>query len=273
MIDRPLARPPRRASSPTQTPKRMASLRKSPDYRVSASAITDPDVAGRAPGQILRISRPSRMNPMRSTLIVAAATTLLTTVAAAQKPSPRTTLVLTVGLFHPDQPLRAVPRDGESVYSGLTTGPVLGLAAEIQTPLPGIAVRASGSYARLEMEVGSTEEEQVTSRSAVAAVGIDGVIRGPRVGTGQPYLLLGAWVRRYDFDQEALTRGAAETYLEDEVRRAGHAGVGVVWSIGRWALIGEAGGWFGQFDDGGESAAPVRQQDFHATIGIRIPVL
>ena len=211
---------------------------------------------------------------MRSALLAAGAALLATTAtpAAAQVTSPRVALVATAGYFHPDQPLRSVPQDGGPVYSGLGSAAALGLAAEVRTPVRGIAVRLSSSYTRPELEVGATPEERTTSRSTVSAVGLDGVVRGPRFGPAQPYLLLGAWVRRYDFDQDALTGGAAETYADDETRRAGHAGVGVSWNVGRWAVLAEAGGWFGEFDDADEEVVRVRQQDFHLNLGVRVPV-
>jgi hypothetical protein len=60
----------------------------------------------------------------------------------------------------------------------------------------------------------------------------------------------------------------------DETRPAGHAAVGFPWK-GR-AMDGgrgSGGGWFAEFDKATESAAPVRQQAFYATLGLWIPVL
>jgi hypothetical protein len=209
---------------------------------------------------------------MRIAFLIATAWALLAAaVPAAAQPASRVALVATAGIFHPNQSLRSVPRDGGLVYSGLGSTAMLSLGVEVRTPIRGTALRVSGSLARPELQVGAFPEERTTTRTTLVAAGLDAVVHGPRLGPARPYLLLGAWVRQYDFDQDGLTDGAGEAYAEDETRRAGRAGLGIRWDVGRWAVLGEAGGWFGPFDaDGPENR--VSQQDLHLSLGVRIPL-
>jgi len=192
-----------------------------------------------------------------------------------QNPAPRVSVIATVGYLHPVQDLRPV-LTGTTAGVRLEAAPQLGLAAQIRTPLP-LDVRLGFSHAWPTMRVASTSEESSTNRSSVTFAVADLVIHGPGLGAVTTHLLVGGGVKHYDFDQKALSGGAAVDYARDVTDPALHLGLGAEFAFRRYGLLLEMSDYESAFDrktsgpDGSSAAAP-QQHDLVISAGVRIGI-
>ncbi|MFL5384788.1 MAG: hypothetical protein ACJ8GN_19875 [Longimicrobiaceae bacterium] len=210
-----------------------------------------------------------------SFLLPAAAASFLAVAAHAQTPAPRVSAIATAGYLHPVQDLRPVST-GTPAGVRLEGAPQVGLAAQVRTPLP-LDVRVALSAAWPTLRVAATSEESSTSRSAVTFAGVDLVVHGPGLGPLTTHLLLGGGVKHYDFDQRALSGGAAVDYARDVTDPTLHLGLGVGYAFRRHGMLLEVSDYESSFDrktsgPGGTSAPAPSQHDLVVSMGVRVRI-
>lgn len=111
------------------------------------------------------------------------------------------------------------------------------------------------------------------ARSTVAAVTGTAILRPlPNLIVVQPYLMGGAGVKRYDFDQDAAREEGLSAFVSDQNRLAGQLGAGVEVNAGFATLLFEVSDLVSGFRPGsgdGEGSGKT-QHDFFITIGLSL---
>lgn len=207
---------------------------------------------------------------MRTGWILVLTAALVAPVAAAAQ-VPGVEVVPFSGLYRPMQSLPAVRESGEDVSASLDNGLALGVSAEVRLVGP-LRVRGNWMHARTELAVGGTEETMRRTPARVNAWVADLVVSGPRLLVARPYLLVGTGYRRYSFDEDRLGTGAAEAFGAGRTDRAGHLGVGVAASAGRFGITVEASDYTSlvRSRQEGASAIGTRQHDLVYAAGVRV---
>ncbi len=148
--------------------------------------------------------------------------------------------------------------------------PVLGI--EVPTRLRGVDVRLTAQRSRpylwLETPAGTTAIE----RAVVTNVTADAVINLPGIASVRPYLLAGAGLRRYEFNEDLYREQDSPVIPRDDVEPLVHVGAGVAWKLGPANLFAEASAMSTKYrnqalNPGGRTAG-----DFHYRVGTRIPL-
>ncbi|HYH81108.1 MAG TPA: hypothetical protein VEX86_15000 [Longimicrobium sp.] len=152
-----------------------------------------------------------------------------------------------------------------------TNAVMLGL--ETRSPIRGVDLRLSlqASSPHLALAAGSGTNDEVVRPTSMSALSLDAVIRLPHVLGAQPYLLAGAGLKRYDFDQEYFRLSGQPVVPRDQIAPMLKAGAGVAWNVGRVDLFMEGSASTNRFD---HQYHPVGQmvQNYTYTAGIRIPL-
>ncbi|HYW09579.1 MAG TPA: hypothetical protein VE913_21635, partial [Longimicrobium sp.] len=107
----------------------------------------------------------------------------------------------------------------------------------------------------------------------------DVLLRGPRLGPVQPYILGGGGIKRYNFAQGELTDGYEVEYARDVTQRTSHIGIGTDVRLGGQSVAVEFSDYVGGFRSAAASGATgtaaldgKRQHDISVTIGLRIRI-
>lgn len=214
---------------------------------------------------------------MRKTVVWTALATLALAAAAApaaaqeMAPPPKVRLIVGVG----ELGMRILDRgyNGElsEARHGATTEYTLG--AQVATPLRGVDLRATFSYARpglFQVEEGNGSQY----RTSVKSLNLDAIVQGPRVLDLRPYLVAGVGVEHFDFKQSYLSEGGEEVVPGDKLFANARLGAGVAWDVGAYDLYVEGvatrGPRVSAFRERGDS----RGDDMGGslTVGIRIPL-
>jgi hypothetical protein len=171
-------------------------------------------------------------------------------------------IVPKIGGFFPANELGATRLGSDS---RLESGLAIGLAGELVLPALPVNVRANLEYAP---SVDLTFAEGVGRREGnnlLLLVG-DVVLRPfPATAGVQPYLLLGAGLKRYEFDDDAAPRLGTRRDV------AFHVGVGLDYPLGPLALVAELSDYVSRFAQprGAEQGSRI-QNDLFAMVGFRI---
>jgi hypothetical protein len=183
---------------------------------------------------------------------------LFATPAFAQLPGINVHLGARAGVF---TPLGALAEIG-TVESKLKSGLAIGASLELDIPLSPINVRAN-----LDAAMGAKiQNNGVDTNGEVDIVAITGdlVFRPiPRVFL-QPYLLAGAGIKRYSFEN---VNGA-----EDDSDFTGHIGAGADLKVGPLSVFGEVSDYISSFKFN-ENADGKLQNDVFVMVGFRIGML
>jgi hypothetical protein len=168
-----------------------------------------------------------------------------------------------------------------------------GLTAELGLPVRALSLRGGLMYVSSGLDArrfagfescGSDCDEAVYSSESIAGGRVfiavaDVVLRGPRIGPVQPYLLGGAGFKRYDFAQGELSGGYAAEYARDVTQRTSHVGLGTDVRIGSHSLVLEVSDYVGGFRSatdpaqGGTTALGGRgQHDISFTAGFQFGI-
>ncbi|HEX8695327.1 MAG TPA: hypothetical protein VF746_23145 [Longimicrobium sp.] len=156
-------------------------------------------------------------------------------------------------------------------YATLTRAPVLGLAAELRTPVRFIDLRGSVLHSRPVLRP-DDEDFTTRSRTSVTLLTLDAVVRAPRVLDVRPYLVAGGGVKHYDFDQEELGAAGDDPFARDYTAPVFHLGAGLEWDVGRYGLYVESGIYTGEFKLESTRFTSYGQTEWPLTFGLRIPI-
>jgi hypothetical protein len=202
-------------------------------------------------------------------------------------------LAPTVGWYAPTQNLRRVPEEGSSDWTRIAAGPMAGLTAELGLPVRAVSVRGGLMYVRSGLDArrfagfescGSDCDEAVYRSEPIAGARVfiavaDVVLRTPRIGPVQPYVLGGAGIKRYDFAQRELSGGYAAEYARDVTQGTRHVGLGTDLRVGNHLLVLEVSDYVGGFRSAADPAqsgttAPGgrRQHDISFTAGFKFGI-
>lgn len=191
--------------------------------------------------------------------------------ARAQAPGVDLKITPKVGAFAPLSDLREAEESGDFGAS-LEPSVAVGLAVDIG--LPGmIDLRVGFDYAtssEFDLENGPTVED-FDGDAKVLAVAGDIVLRRSVLGVVSPYLLLGAGVKRYDFDAGDAELGT-DFFDSEETDFTGHVGLGIRAGLGPLALVVEVSDYISSFS-AGESDDSSLQNDIFGMVGIQLGIL
>jgi hypothetical protein len=151
-----------------------------------------------------------------------------------------------------------------------STTPMLGIQAA--TPLRGVDLRITAQHATPMLALRSASGDVLQDRAAVTTVTADLVMNLPRIGAIRPYLLAGAGVRRYDFDQAWYQARGATVVPRDAVVPTLHAGVGAAWKLGRAELFTEASLVSAHYRAPAVAPGSRTVANLGYTLGVRIPL-
>ncbi|HEX6749251.1 MAG TPA: hypothetical protein VF092_18280 [Longimicrobium sp.] len=215
---------------------------------------------------------------VRITLAAAAAASVATH-AAAQLRVPPVQLFAGVGRLSGNS-LGLVGEHGDRVYARHHSATAFQLGVETASPVRGVGLRLGyqRSYPLLALDdVRAVDYTQWTStevdRTRVHTLTLDADVHLPHVLDAAPYLLLGAGVKRYAFDQAYYQRTGQPALPRDQTQAGVHLGGGVDWSVGRYDLFVEGSYFLSRFrNDPGAATEPAFVQDRSFTVGLRIPL-
>ncbi len=136
----------------------------------------------------------------------------------------------------------------------------LGLGVEVGNPREGTSVRAHLVHAtNASIPVGGFECDGCSVRSSVSAATLAAVFRPiPPLILVQPHFVIGAGVKRYDFEPRNVQGEAWRSILRDQTQFTVQAGVGTSLSLLGFRPEIELGGWFSDFSAGDSAAGEGR---------------
>jgi len=169
--------------------------------------------------------------------------------ASAQVPGVSFTVVPSVGYFAPLSSLGDAAVAGEAKLDGALT---IGLSAELGVPALPFGIRANLEHV---LDAKMEQDDPESGEGSITMVTGDIVFGGPRLLPVRPYLLVGAGVKRYDFDTT-------------ESDFTGHVGGGVDVKFGPIGFVAEVSDYISQFEFApGETKL---QNDVVARLGFRV---
>ena len=204
-------------------------------------------------------------------LAAACALTLQPTAAYAQVPGIDLQLVPKIGFYAPVSDLAEAAAVGSDIREDREGSLAVGLGVELALPFSPVDVRVGFDYVTnseitFDEGVGTTESQ--VEQQMLALTG-DLVLRPiPRLLVLQPYLLVGAGVKRYDFEfQDA--GGGVEAFDDSTTDFALHGGLGFDLGLGPLALVVEASDYISWFEPEGADDSEM-QHDLFLMAGIRV---
>lgn len=194
----------------------------------------------------------------------------------AQLPGPNLQLTPKIGAYVPVNELavvsNAVAGNNPAELGGSLA---IGLALELDLPLFPIDLRANLDYATdTRLSVGDDAGDPQEAAATLLALSGDLVFRPvPAIAPLQPYLLAGAGIKRYDFDEEDLEEGQIEDIFADKSNFAFHVGAGLnVRLLPSVSLLVEVTDYISRYKP--ESAAAgddsKLQNDIFGMVGLRV---
>lgn len=204
---------------------------------------------------------------------------------SASLPTLRTPLVatamalaaLSLGAQSAEAQFRVIPQVG--MYAPATELPDVGDAVEFGRREASLAYGAALEFGPVRLAVlhGSDGDVPVSgvdcvdcsARSTVTAATAALVVRPlPQMGLFQPFVLLGAGVKRYDFTRENLESEGAEAVLSDANDATGHFGLGFEFDLGGLSALVELQDLVSNFDAEGVDSG--FQHDMFLTVGLAL---
>ena len=182
--------------------------------------------------------------------------------AYAQVPGINLHLGARAGVFSPLSPLAETTLGELKLKNGLG----IGASIELDIPLSPVNVRANveaAMGAKLELD----DEEVDGGEVDVISFTGDLVFRPlPRIVVVQPYLLAGAGIKKYSFDEDGTE------FEEDHSDFTGHIGAGVDFKLGPIAVLAEVSDYISSFKFEGSENSKL-QNDVFLMVGFRIGML
>jgi hypothetical protein len=198
---------------------------------------------------------------MKLTIVMAGL--LLANVARvdAQLPGVDLSLYPRVGSYRPAGALA----EQSGSEARLQPGRAVGLSAELQLPLLPLHLRGNVDY--VLNTNGEVNEQVYNSDNSILILSADLVYRLlPSIVPVQPYLLAGAGVKKYDFDNSFAT---ALFSFPDRNDFTVHLGAGLGFKLGPIGVLGEVGDYVSRFETQ-ETGDRKLQNDLFAMVGVRV---
>lgn len=176
-----------------------------------------------------------------------------------------------IGAYTSASDLGEVRENGETRFSAGRRSSSLawGLGLEAGPRQSGMSIRAHMGYGtNAEIPVWGFECGNCSARSTLLTGSVAAVFRPvPRLVLVQPYFLVGAGVKRYDFDVRNADGEAWRRVFRDQTRPAAQAGVGLEASILRLRTQWELNGHVSRYRGGSDEDASL-QTDLFLTLSI-----
>jgi hypothetical protein len=208
----------------------------------------------------------------------------LSTAASAQEPADttpkarRATIHLLPSLGRMDgRVLGFVEGDFERPALIGDAGRVVGLAAEVRTPLRGVDLRAGITYSRHGFVPDASQPPQdpaVVGRhtATITTAGADVVVRGPRLLELRPYVLAGAGIRHYSFSGLPSEETDGTPFASDALTPVLHVGAGVAFDVGRYEVYLESSRYFDTLENADRFRGLDNNRERLLSVGVRIPL-
>lgn len=176
--------------------------------------------------------------------------------------------------------LGTIGENGDRVYGRHHSATLWQLGVETASPLRGVDLRLGfeSSHPLLTLvDTRPADYHQWTAtdvdRTHIDRLTLDASVHLPHVLDAAPYLLAGAGVKRYDFDQAYFASTGQPATPRDQTRLGLHLGGGASWTVGRYDLFAEGSFLLSRFQsDPRGPREPAFVQDRSFTVGLRIPV-
>ncbi|HEU4558036.1 MAG TPA: hypothetical protein VFS20_09310 [Longimicrobium sp.] len=166
----------------------------------------------------------------------------------------------------------------------MTHGRATALQLGLQTtsPVRGVDLRLNLQRWRPQMHVtvpsaaasGGNVPHEIIYPTQLTSLTLDGIVKLPRVLEARPYVVAGAGLTRFDFNQNVYVDADQPVVPADATRPTAHLGLGTAWNVGSYDLFVEGSAYMVRLGD------PVTSQqlrlneghNFTLTAGIRIPL-
>ncbi|HEX6749250.1 MAG TPA: hypothetical protein VF092_18275 [Longimicrobium sp.] len=211
---------------------------------------------------------------VRTTLAAAVTAVAAASPTAAQLRVPPVTLVVGAGAAGRSE-LGPIGAGGVHEWGQHQPGAALQLGVEAASPLRGVDLRLGYQFSNPQLALGDANHPenppQNVYRTGVGTLTLDAVVRLPRVLDARPYLLAGAGLRHYDYNQTSFDSQPVRP--EDKLEAGLHLGGGLAWNVGRYDLFVEGSGFFSRF--GAPQPTDTKfggVRDANLGAGVRIPL-
>ncbi len=158
-----------------------------------------------------------------------------------------------------------------SVQLGLqTASPVRGVDLRLNLQRWSPRMNISGPF---DADGGATPNE-VLHRTQLTSLTLDAIVRLPRVLESRPYVVAGAGITRFDFNQGYYLETGQPVVPADATRPTVHLGLGTAWNVGRYDLFVEGSVHAVSLRDAAMNQ-PLRVNEGHnptLTLGVKIPL-
>lgn len=154
-------------------------------------------------------------------------------------------------------------------------GRVIGLAAEVRTPIRGVDLRAGITRSRHGFNPDlSTPPEPLDPypTASVTTLTADAVVRGPRLLDVRPYLVVGGGVRHYTFRDVPAEQRDGTAFGGGTTVPVVHVGAGLAWDVGRYELYVESSRYYDTLGDSDRFRGLENNRERVLSIGVRIPL-
>jgi hypothetical protein len=197
---------------------------------------------------------------MKRTIVLASLLLANATGLAAQLPGVGLNVFPRVGTY---RPANSLAESGGS-EARLQNGRALGLSAELQLPLLPLHLRGNVDY--VLATAGEVNDVEYDSDNTILILSADLVYRLlPSISPVQPYLLAGAGMKKYNFDNSFAT---ALFSFPDQDNFTVHLGGGLGVKLGPLSVIGEVSDFVSRFE-AQETGDRKLQNDLFAMVGVR----
>jgi len=163
-----------------------------------------------------------------------------------------------VGIATPLSDLGEVRNGGVSLFEAgkMSSTLALGLGLELGNFREGTSLRGQVGYAtESNLPVGGFECQVCSARATLMTATVAGVFRPvPRIVLFQPHFVVGAGVKRYDFDPREMEGESWAAVLRDQTRFTGQLGAGVSMSLLGFRPELELGAFLSRFEPGDSGA-------------------
>ncbi len=194
---------------------------------------------------------------------LAAGGALLLTLFVGPSPAEAQTsvrLLPQVGAYSPLGELGEIRSNGETAIGAGRRSSTLawGLGLEAGPARAGTSLRLHLGYGtNSEIPVWGLECQGCSARSTLLTANAAAVLRPiPRLVLVQPYLMVGAGVKRYDFEVQDMEGERWRDLLRDQTRPAGQLGLGVEASLLGLRTQWELNGFVSRFQEGSNGSGP-----------------
>ena len=178
-----------------------------------------------------------------------------------------------VGIATPLSDLGEVRNGGTSLFEAgrKSSTLALGLGLELGNFRDGTSLRGQVGYAtQSNLPVGGFECQVCAARATLLTATVAAVFRPlPQIILFQPHLVVGAGVKRYDFDPRAMEGESWRAVLRDQTRVTGQLGAGMSLSLLGFRPMIELGAFLSRFE-AGEASAGSESSEFQTDLFLMV---